>query len=63
VVLPTEGDHNKYEEIPLHHGMREHDGTIDSVTLASMESLKRFHPYRRDPLDDRVVQRLSTRLV
>ncbi|KAI9507485.1 hypothetical protein F5148DRAFT_111128 [Russula earlei] len=57
VVLPTDGDH-KYETVPL-HGIREHDGAFDSVTLASMESLKRFHPYRRDPLDDRVVQRLS----
>jgi hypothetical protein len=57
VVLPTDGE-NKYETVSL-QGIREHDGTIDSMALASLESLKRFHPYRRDPLDDRVVQRLS----
>ena len=57
VVLPTDGD-GKYESVPV-HGIRESDGTIDSMALASLESLKRFHPYRRDPLDDRVVQRLS----
>lgn len=57
VVLPTDGD-GKYESVPV-HGIRDSDGTIDSMALASLESLKRFHPYRRDPLDDRVVQRLS----
>lgn len=59
VVLPTDGDGDgKYESVPV-HGIREPDGTIESMALASLESLKRFHPYRRDPLDDRVVQRLS----
>jgi Gti1/Pac2 family transcription factor len=54
VVLPTDGE-TKYEI----HGIREPDGTMDSkVGLASMESLNRYHPYRREPLDDRVVQRL-----
>lgn len=53
VVLPTDGE-SKYEI----HGIREPDGTIDSkVGLVSMESLNRYHPYRREPLDDRVVQR------
>jgi len=54
VVLPTDGE-TKYEI----HGIREPDGTMDSkVGLASMESLNRYHPYRREPVDDRVVQRL-----
>ena len=54
VVLPTDGE-TKYEI----HGIRESDGTIDSkVGLASLESLNRYHPYRREPLDDRAVQRL-----
>jgi hypothetical protein len=58
VVLPTDGDTTKYEI----QGIREPDGTIDSkVGLASMESLNRYHPYRREPSDDRVVQRLSLR--
>jgi Gti1/Pac2 family transcription factor len=53
VVLPTDGE-TKYEI----HGIREPDSTIDSkVGLASLESLNRYHPYRREPLDDRVVQR------
>ena len=53
VVLPTDGE-SKYEI----HGIRESDGTIDSkMGLASLESLNRYHPYRREPLDDRVVQR------
>ena len=54
VVLPTDGE-TKYEI----HGIRESaDGTIDSkMGLASLESLNRYHPYRREPLDDRVVQR------
>jgi Gti1/Pac2 family transcription factor len=53
VVLPTDGE-TKYEI----HGIRDPDSTIDSkVGLVSMESLNRYHPYRREPLDDRVVQR------
>ena len=57
VVLPTDGE-TKYEI----HGIREPDGTIDSkVGLASLESLNRYHPYRREPLDDRVVQRFLQR--
>ncbi|KAF8482570.1 hypothetical protein DFH94DRAFT_690764 [Russula ochroleuca] len=53
VVLPTDGE-TKYEI----HGLRDPDSTIDSkVGLVSMESLNRYHPYRREPLDDRVVQR------
>lgn len=53
VVLPADGE-TKYEI----HGIREPDGTIDSkVGLASLESLNRYHPYRREPLDDRVVSR------
>ncbi|KAN0111463.1 hypothetical protein V8E52_008486 [Russula decolorans] len=53
VVLPTDGE-TKYEI----HRIREPDPTIDSkVGLASLESLNRYHPYRREPLDDRVVQR------
>ncbi len=55
VVLPTDGE-TKYDI----YGIREPDGTIESkVGLAPMESLNRFHPYRREPSDDRVVQRLS----
>ena len=58
VVLPTDGEGNKYEI----HGIREPDSTIDSkVGLASLESLNRYHPYRREPLDDRVVQRFLSR--
>ena len=58
VVLPTDGDTTKYEI----QGIREPDGMIDSkVGLASMESLNRYHPYRREPADDRIVQRLSSR--
>jgi hypothetical protein len=54
VVLPTDGETAKYEI----HGIRESDGTIDSkMGLASLESLNRYHPYRREPLDDRVVSR------
>jgi hypothetical protein len=56
VVLPTDGE-SKYEAVSL--GIREPDGTIDSMALASLESLKRYHPYKRDPLDDRIMQRLS----
>lgn len=53
VVLPTEGE-TKYEI----HGIREAEGSIDSkMGLASLESLNRYHPYRREPLDDRVVSR------
>ena len=53
VVLPTDGE-TKYEI----HGIRESDSSIDSkMGLASLESLNRYHPYRREPLDDRVVQR------
>lgn len=52
VVLPADGG-TKYEI----HGIREPDGTIDSkVGLVPLESLNRFHPYRREPSDDRVVQ-------
>jgi hypothetical protein len=53
VVLPSDGG-TKYEI----HGIREPDGTIDSkVGLVPLESLSRYHPYRREPSDDRVVQK------
>jgi hypothetical protein len=29
------------------------------VALVSMDTLKRYHPYKRDPVDDRIMQRLS----
>jgi hypothetical protein len=61
VVLPTDGE-PKYETIPLHK-IREHDGAIDpEMGLAPLETLKRYHPYKRDPRDDRTLQSL-TRLV
>ncbi|KAI0268825.1 hypothetical protein BC834DRAFT_655308 [Gloeopeniophorella convolvens] len=57
VLLSNEGD-AKYEL----ESIREHDDGVDDVGLAPLDTLKRFHPYRRDPVDDRVVQSLGSRL-
>ncbi|KAI0305391.1 hypothetical protein B0F90DRAFT_1053870 [Multifurca ochricompacta] len=55
VLLPTDGD-SKFEAASLDI-IREQESTNDTeVGLVPLDSLKRFHPYRRDPLDDRVVR-------
>lgn len=51
----------KFEPVTL-EGIQEHDGGLD-VGLAPLSKLKRFHPYRRDPLDDLFVQSLGSRPV
>jgi hypothetical protein len=58
--LPTDGE-TKFEPVTL-EGIQEHDGPLD-VGLAPLSKLKRFHPYRRDPLDDLFVQSLGSRPV
>lgn len=49
----------KFESVSL-EGIPEHDSSMD-VGLAPLSKLKRFHPYRRDPLDDLFVQSLGSR--
>jgi hypothetical protein len=40
------------------------EGQIDpEMGLVPLDSLKRFHPYRRDPTDDRIVHSFSSRHV
>ena len=51
----------KFEPVTL-EGMQEHDGGLD-VGLAPLSKLKRFHPYRRDPMDDLFVNSLGSRAV
>ncbi len=58
--LPNDGE-TKFEAVSL-EGIQEHDGPLD-VGLAPLSKLKRFHPYRRDPLDDLFVQSLGSRPV
>ncbi|KAH9176796.1 hypothetical protein EDB89DRAFT_103028 [Lactarius sanguifluus] len=58
--LPNDGE-TKFEAVTL-EGIQEHDGPLD-VGLAPLSKLKRFHPYRRDPLDDLFVQSLGSRPV